>query len=77
MSEKSAHEKNLLKVMVFGTALSFGILGAIVASMKGFFHGDATFTFSLRTLVGFAVGCLADWLFWKFVRSRMAKPDGS
>ena len=74
MSEKSVHEKNLLKVMVFGTALSFGILGAIVASMKGFFHGDATFAFSPRTVVGFVLGCLAGWLFWKFVRSRMAKP---
>ena len=48
-----------------------------VASMKGFFHGDATFAFSLRTVIGFAVGCLAGWLFWKFVRSRMAKPKDS
>jgi hypothetical protein len=73
MTEKSPHEKSLLKVMVFGTAISFGILGAIVASMKGFFHGDATFAFSLRTVIGFVVGCLAGWLFWKFVRSQMAK----
>ena len=73
MSEKSAHEKNLLKVMVFGTALSFGLLGAIVLSMKDFFHGDATFIFSLRTIIGFVLGYLAGWLFWKFVRSRMAR----
>ena len=73
MSEKSAHEKNLFKVMVFGTALSFGLLGAIVLSMKDFFHGDATFIFSLRTIIGFVLGSLAGWLFWKFVRSRMAR----
>ena len=70
MPDNSNHEKSLLKVMVYGTALSFGILGAIVASMKDFFHGDATFTFSLRTIVGFLVGFFAGWLFWKIVRTR-------
>ena len=73
MKENPTHEKSLLKVMVFGTALSFGILGAIIASMKGFFHGDATFIFSLWTIIGFAVGCLAGWLFWKFVRSKIGR----
>ena len=75
MPESSPHEKSLFKVMIAGTALSFGILGAIVASMKGFFNGDATFVFSLRTIIGFAVGSLAGWLFWKFIRDRMPKPD--
>jgi NhaP-type Na+/H+ or K+/H+ antiporter len=76
MPEKSNHEKSLLKVMVCGTALSFGILGAIVASMKGFFHGDASFTFSLRTIAGFALGCLAGWAFWKVIRWRMEQRKG-
>jgi hypothetical protein len=70
MDEKPAHEKSLFKVIVFGTAISFGCLGAIIGSMKSFFHGDAAFTFSLRTVVGFVVGSLAGWLFWKIVRYR-------
>ena len=73
MPEKSQHERSLMRVMVYGTALSFGILGAIVGSMPGFFHGDATFALSLKTIVGFALGFLAGWLFWKFVRNKMAK----
>jgi membrane associated rhomboid family serine protease len=76
MPEKSEHEKSLMKVMVFGTALSFAILGAIIGSMKGFFHGDATFTFSVKTIIGFVIGFVAGWLFWKVVRNKMAKRQG-
>jgi hypothetical protein len=73
MPEKSPHEKSLFKVMIFGTALSFGFLGAIIGSMKGFFGGDATFVFSLRTIAGLLLGWLAGWLLWKFVLHRIAK----
>ena len=59
--------------MVFGTEISFAILGAIIASMKDFFGGDASFTFSFRTIIGFILGFVAGWLFWKIIRSRMTK----
>jgi hypothetical protein len=73
MPEQSPNEKGLWTVFVLGTAISFGVLGAIIGSMKGFFHGDATFVFSFRTIVGFVIGFVAGWLLWKFVRSRIAK----
>ena len=64
--ERSTH-KNLFKVMVFATAISFGFLGAIIGSMKGFFGGDVSFSFSLLTIVGLLLGCLAGWLLWRIV----------
>jgi hypothetical protein len=73
MNDHSNHENSLMRVMVYGTALSFAILGAIIGSMPGFFHGDATFTFSAKTIIGFVLGFLAGWLFWKLVRHQMAK----
>jgi hypothetical protein len=76
MGERSEHEKSLFRVMVIGTAISFGILGAIVGSMRGFFHGDASFAFSLRTLGGFIIGSVAGWLFWKIIQSRREKLEG-
>ena len=76
MAEQSPHEKSLWKVIVLGTAISFGLLGAIIGSMKGFFQGDATFTFSGRTIIGFVVGVVAGWLLWKIVRGKIAKSEG-
>jgi len=76
MAEQSPHEKSLWKVIVLGTAISFGLLGAIIGSMKGFFQGDATFTFSARTIIGFVVGVVAGWLLWKIVRGKIAKSEG-
>src|SRR5215813_7450056 len=66
--EPSPHEKTLVRIMVLGTSLSFGILGAIALSMKDFIGGNAAFEFSLRTIVGFFAGCVVGWLFWKFIR---------
>jgi len=73
MAEQSPHEKSLWTVVVVGTTVSFGILGAIIGSMKGFFQGDTTFVFSFRTIVGFVFGSCAGWFLWKLVRSRIAK----
>lgn len=73
MKDGSGPEKSLFSVMVFGTAISFGFLGAIIGSMKDFFGGDASFAFSFRTILGFVLGCVAGWLFWKFILHRMAK----
>ena len=73
MAEQSPHEKSLWNVVVLGTAISFGILGAIIGSMKGFFQGDVTFTFSARTIIGLVIGVFAGWLLWKLVRRQIAK----
>ena len=73
MSDNSPHEKNLFRVMVIGTCLSFGLLGAIAASMKDFIHGNAAFEFSLRTIIGFVVGFVLGWLFWKVLRTRLPR----
>ena len=68
MAEVSRHEKGLFRVIMVGTALSFGILGAIVVSMKDFVGGNATFEFSYKTVVAFVVGCLAGWGFWRLIQ---------
>ena len=71
MTEISKHEKGLLRVMVIGTELSFGILAGIVVSMKRFFGGSGDFEFSYKTVLAFFLGCLAGWVFWWLVRRWM------
>ena len=67
MSEHSPHERTLYRVIVIGTALSFGVLAAIVASMKDFFGGNAAFQFSIRTVVAFFIGAGVGMGFWWLV----------
>jgi len=68
MAEPSKHEKGLFRVMVAGTALSFGVLAAIIVSMQDFVGGNAVFQFSWRTAVAFVLGCIAGWAFWRLIR---------
>ena len=75
MNEQSPHENGLWRVIIYGTALSFGLLGAIIGSMKDFFGGDAEFVFSIRTIVGFVLGFVVGWLLWRIIRRRIAKMD--
>ena len=71
MAETSKHEKSLFRVMIIGTALSFGILSAIAVSMRGFIGGSGEFQFSYKTVLGFFLGCFAGWGFWWVVRRWM------
>jgi len=73
MADQSPHEKSLWNVVGLGTAISFGILGAIIGSMKGFFQGDVTFTLSAWTIIGFVIGVSTGWLLWKLVRRQITK----
>lgn len=73
MPEGPQHEKTLIKVIIFGTAVSFGVLGGIMTSMKGFFHGEVGFHFSVLSIIGFIVGFFAGWGFWKLVFWSRAK----
>ncbi len=73
MTELSKHEKGLLRVMVVGTALSFGILAAVIVSMKGYVGGNGDFEFSYKTVLAFFLGCLAGWAFWWLVRHWMRR----
>jgi hypothetical protein len=73
MSEAPHHEKALINVIIFGTAVSFGVLGAIMTSMNGFFHGEVSFHFSVGSLAGFILGFILGWAFWKLVFWRRAK----
>jgi hypothetical protein len=72
-SNGSQHEKSLFKVMVAGTSVSFGILAAVIVSMKDFVRGNASFEFSFWTVVAFAAGCALGWFFWRFVGHWMNK----
>jgi len=73
MPEDANHEKGLFRLMTFGTALAFGILGAIIFSMKDFVGGNATFEFSYRTILAFIIGFFLGWIFWRFIRRRARK----
>jgi NhaP-type Na+/H+ or K+/H+ antiporter len=73
MNDNSPHEKTLFRVMVIGTCVSFGMLGAIAASMKDFIHGNAAFEFSIRTFVGFLIGFAVGWVFWKVLRTKLPR----
>ena len=75
MSEISKHEKGLFRVMVIGTELSFGILAAVIASMKGYVGGSGDFQVSYKTVLGFFLGCLAGWAFWWLVRRWMRRAN--
>jgi hypothetical protein len=68
MPEGPNHEKSLFRVMIIGTSLSFGLLAALIVSMKDFFGGNAAFEFSYKTVVAFILGSLAGWGFWQLVR---------
>ena len=73
MNEPSPHEKGLYRVMTWGTALSFGILAALAVSMKDFMGGNASFQFSFWSIVAFAAGLGAGWLFWRIILGRATK----
>jgi len=73
MTEGPQHESTLIKVIVFATAISFGVLGGIVSSMSGFFRGEVGFHFSFLSVVGFVVGFVIGWAFWKLVFWSRAK----
>jgi NhaP-type Na+/H+ or K+/H+ antiporter len=76
MEPKSPHEKGLCRVVTFGSALSFALLGAIISSMRDFFHGDAALSFSWRTLAGFVIGFILGWLPWRWIGKKASKSDG-
>lgn len=73
MTEPPRNPPDLFKVMTFATAVSFGVLGAVMVSMHGFFGGDISFEFSFKTIVGFIAGCAAGWVLWWIVRRIMGK----
>ena len=73
MSEPAPRQPDLFKVMVFATAISFGILAALIVSMHGFFGGNISFQFSFKTILGFFAGCAAGWFFWWIIRRIMGK----
>jgi hypothetical protein len=77
MPEVPQHEKTLIKVIVFSTAISFGALGVVMTSMKGFFHGEVSFHFSIGSIAGFVMGFIVGWLFWKLVFWRRAKSQST
>jgi hypothetical protein len=77
MMERSSHEKTLLRLIVVGASLSLGILGAIISSMQDFVGGNAVFELSYRTFVGFGLGALAGWFFWRIVRFLNERAKGS
>jgi hypothetical protein len=67
MAADSPHERGLLRVMMFGTAIAFGILAVIVVSMKDFAGGNAAFHFSYVSMIAFPVGFTVGWLFWRLI----------
>ncbi len=58
------------RITSISTALGFGCLAAFLTSLRDIRH-DVTFEFSTLTVISFALGALAGWGFWAFVRRRM------
>jgi len=73
MANPPNHERSLHRVMVLGTALSFGILAAIVVSMQDFVAGKVSFHFTYKTVLGFVGGFVVGWLFWLLIDKLIRK----
>ena len=73
MSDPTDHAKGLHRIIIWGTALSFGILAALAVSMKDFIGGNAAFEFSFWTVLAFAGGFALGWMFWRFIFSKASK----
>lgn len=58
--------KGLINVMVYGTAIAFGGMAAFLVSLRDI-RDDPALVFSYRTVVGFVVGAVLGWLFWRGV----------
>gem|GEM_PF-2541238 len=70
-SPEEKDENDLLNVIVYGTAISFGGMGAFLGSLRSI-RTDPALEFSWRTIVFFLIGAVAGWAFWKIV-FRMAE----
>ena len=71
MSETSPHGKSLLRVMMICSSLGLGGLLSAAFSMKDFFHGDAALHFSYETVIGFVLGMVLGWLFWRLIGKKI------
>ena len=59
--------KDLNRVIVYCTSISFGGLAAFLFSLRDV-RKDPTLVFSSRTVLAFIAGFLAGWIFWKLVQ---------
>ncbi len=73
MSAPSTNAGKLFNLMTMATALSFGGLAALAASMTDFLGGDASLHFSHRTVIGFVIGAAVGWGLWRVVRFFLKK----
>ena len=69
MSRESENKigKDLNRVIVYSTSISFGGLAAFLFSLRHV-RKDPTLVFSSRTVAGFIAGFLAGWIFWKVLQ---------
>ena len=69
MSNESENKigKDLNRVIVYSTSISFGGLAAFLVSLRHV-RKDPTLVFSRRTVIGFIAGFLVGWIFWKVVQ---------
>lgn len=67
MNSTEKNDSDLFRIMSYSTALAFGTMVAFLYSLKDITK-DATFVFSIGTVVVFAIGALAGWGFWKVVQ---------
>jgi hypothetical protein len=67
MDPQSPHQRTLYRVMVLGTCLAFGSLGAIMVSMGNFVTGEAAFHFTVWSVVAFLAGAAVGWIFWQII----------
>lgn len=66
----------LIKVMEWSLALAFGVLAALIGSIKEFFE-DHGLVFNLWTLLAPAIVVTVNRLFWRHVRRKAEREDFS
>jgi len=60
------------KITAASTALALGVMCAFLASLRDV-RRDVSLEFSIFTVIWFAIGILAGWGFWAFIRRRISQ----
>ncbi len=73
MQSETKNERDVMRIMIWGTAIAFGFLAAVLQALR---PNPAGFTFqvSALTFLAFAVGVGIVFGFWKIILNRSGGP---
>ncbi len=76
VSGESKNERDLFRIMVYSSSLGCGVMAAFLYSLKDI-RRDPTLVFTSGTVVAFALGAAACWLFWNAVRYLIRRKEAA